>query len=110
MNKIIGFSNNFYTALLVLGLGLMIAPAAFGDELFAESELKTWEVSHRSYVAGIERAKFSSNFKVTGWRAGSRAFFGRTKIAGEYAVGFVFASNTTVYGVTNRGVKVTRYF
>ncbi|MEX0941146.1 MAG: hypothetical protein WD002_01210 [Pseudomonadales bacterium] len=100
---------------LILILGLTIAPLVQADNisapLYRSDIFQSVDYDLRDhYAAGIERHHFGSAVKVIGWKTGKSAYFGRTRIAGKYALGLVFGDDKTVYGITHRGIRITRYF
>ena len=107
-------SHRINLAGLVFSLGLAIAPFTRADEisipLYIDNAESVRYQLEDHYVGGIERHRLGGDVKVIGWKTGERAYFGRTRVAGKYALGFVFGNDKTVYGITHRGIRVTRYF
>jgi hypothetical protein len=63
-----------------------------------------------SPLAGIERKRFSSDLRIRGWQVARRLYFGQTKVANEWGLGFVYTNGNTVYGLNHRGIQVMRRF
>jgi len=60
--------------------------------------------------AGIERRYFGANVRVTGWKIGANAYFGKTRIGEKSAYGFVIPHGNSVVDITHRGIRYTRFF
>jgi len=67
-------------------------------------------VVENASIAGIKGYVFNAYLQLTGWKLGTKTYFGQTEIAGKTRLGIVIEDGKYAYGINHDMLSITYRF
>ena len=100
---------------LLISVVLLLAPFTWADATFQAADVAQQTNAaffefEKQRAGDLAKKKYAKDFKLRGWGVAHGVYFGGTKVADEWGIGFVYERGDTTYGFNNRGVQVVTRF